>query len=620
MSHPLLAALLVASATATAQTQAPAGQTPPPAQAAPAQAAPAQTPPSAAPTAPAEAPSLSNAAEEAIQREVDKRLETAKEELREEIRAQMATQAASSEWQQEWQQEKRKLELFTLDGYMRLRPNLLYKFDLGKPPGTELFPRSPRSNNDNTQAGADMRLRLEPTLNISEEVRVKVQLDALDNVLFGSTPSDTLGGSNRDEFVIFSESQNPPNSAINALKDSVQVKRAYGEVSTPVGILRFGRMGAHWGLGVVRHDGECLDCDFGDNADRIQFVTEPFAGWYVTPMLEFGSEGPYRPSSLEGSEPVDLTQADDTTSWMLSIARRDTEQQRKSKLDNNQGVLNYGLQFTYRTQGWAPTGYYSGNFSNGGVPPVETGFVPRDGTLYIPDLWLRYEERLFRLEVEFAAYLGTIGNRAETPADAGNTAFNQSLSVRQFGGVAQGEYKLLDGKLSLGLELGFASGDKAPGFGYFQNRTKKVGDATVLAEPQYACGAGGCSDNSLRNFRFNRAYRIDLILWREILGGITDAFYVKPGAKYSVTEGLELFGSVIYSQAFYSESTPSTVNSGLGVEIDVGAQYETEDGFVAGVAWGILFPLAGLQEAPGAALRPEFETAQALRGTLGIRF
>jgi len=181
----------------------------------------------------------------------------------------------------------------------------------------------------------------------------------------------------------------------------------------------------------------------------------------------------------------------------------------------------------------------------------------------------------------------------------------------------------MDGKLSLGLELGFASGDKAPGFGNFPGRTPNPASGTsrgAIEGPQYACGAGGCADGAIRNFRFNRAYRVDLILWRELIGGITDAFYVKPGAKYSITEGFDLYGNVIYSQAFYAESTPSATNAGLGVEFDLGARYETEDGFVAGLSWGILFPLSGLQEPPDATNRPEFETAQALRGTLGIKF
>lgn len=604
MSHVLLAALLVASATATAQTSptktpVPESGTPAPAQ--PAPASPAPTTP--ATQAPAAAPEGELSPE--MQQELERRLEAAKREMREEIRAQMATQSLAADWQQELTEERRKLELFTLDGYFRVRPHLFHKFDLGKARERALFPT--RSETENTQAGANMRVRLEPTFNISEEVRLKLQADLLDNFLLGSTP-ELHGG--RDLFSIFSESQD----VSGALRDSIVVKRAYGEVSTPVGILRFGRMGSHWGLGMLRNDGDCLDCDFGDNVDRIQFVTEPFSGFYVTPMIDFNDEGVTSRQVTRDPrrEPFDYSQADDSQSYVLAIARRDTSQQVKDKLENNQGVFNYGLHFTYRTQRWEAV-------DNGGLLPP-AGFIPRDATLYVPDLWARYEERLFRIEVELAAVYGTIGNRALTLEDVNNPAQNQSLRVLQFGGVAQGEYKALNGDLHLGLEIGFASGDRAPGFGNFQQpRIVNAGGAEIDG-PQYSCGPGGCADNAIRNFRFNRAYRVDLILWREILGGLTDAAYIKPAAKYSLADGFDLFGSVIYSQALYAESTPSRTSRSLGLEVDVGARYETEDGFVAGLSWGILFPMAGLQDPPEVTVRREFETAQALRGTLAVRF
>jgi len=609
MSHVLLAALLVASATATAQTspqKTPVPESGTPAAAQPAPATPAAPAPAAtpAPATPAAAAPASELPPE-MQAELERRLEAAKQEMREEIRAQMATQSLSSDWQQEWTEEKRKLELFTMDGFFRVRPNLFYKFDLGKTRETSLFPT--RSETENTQAGANMRVRLEPTFNVSEEVRLKLQADLLDNFLLGSTPDLTLDGG-RNVFGIFSESQDSSASAAAALRDSLVVKRAYGEVSTPVGILRFGRMGSHWGLGMLRNDGNCLDCDFGDNVDRIQFVTEPLSGFYVTPMVDFNDEG--RTSQIVTGdaqrEAFDLSNADDSHSYVLAIARRDTDQQVKDKLENNQGVLNYGLHFTYRTQRWE----FVTPEDDAGTPNVDEstqiGFVPRDATLYVPDLWLRYEERMFRIELELAAIYGSINNRALAVEGPGQ---NQSLRVLQFGGVLQGEYKMLNGDLHLGLELGVASGDKAAGFGNFQRR-----------ESQVTCDAGGCGgDNAIRNFRFNRAYRVDLILWRELIGGLTDAAYLKPSVKYSLADGFDLFGGVVYSQALYAQSTPSTVSRSLGLEVDLGARYETEDGFVAGLNWGILFPMAGLQVSPDAVQR-EFETAQALRGTLGIRF
>ncbi|RKH35615.1 TIGR04551 family protein [Corallococcus sicarius] len=619
MPHVLLAALLVASSTATAQTPVPDGGTP---AAAPQESAPAEAPPPA-PAAPA-----SN--DGAVSREeLEQRLEATRQELREDIRAQTATQAVAnnSDWQEEWTEEKRKLELFTLDGYLRVRPTLFYKFDLGKfappsgtPSGRQFWTRSPRTSAERTQAGANMRFRLDPSFNVSEDVRVKVQVDALDNILLGSNPDSAYSGDGRNTFTLFSENQTPSNSAVNAFKDSIHVRRAYGEVTTPVGILRFGRMGSHWGVGMLRNDGNCLDCDYGDTVDRIQFVTEPFAGWYITPMIDFNAEGLSTERANSLGEPVDLTQSDDSHSLVLAIARRDTEQQQRAKLDNNQGVLNYGLYFTYRTQRYATltetgTPFEDVSPGTGANPPA---FVPRGGTLYVPDLWFKYAEKKFRIEAEIAAQLGSIDGRALTANDP--TA--QSLRIAQFGGVLQTEFHVIENKLHLGVELGFASGDKAPGFGNYPGRTGSgTGGNTTAGDVegrQYSCDTGGCGDNAIRNFRFNRDYRVDLILWRSILNGVTDAFYVKPGLKYSIAEGFDVFGSVIYSQAFYAESTPSSVSRGLGLEADIGARYITEDGFLAGIDYGILFPLSGLKDLGNTG--QDLSTAHAVRGTLAIKF
>jgi len=596
-SNALLAALLVASATATAQTPAPQSGSPAPAQE------------NAAPAAPEGAGST----EERIRQEVEKRVEAAKQEMREEIRAQLATQSLATDWQEEWVEEKRKLEIFTLDGYYRLRPNLYHQFSLGKPLESRLFP-SPRPT-ERTQSFADMRLRLEPTFNISEEVRVKLQVDALDNVILGSTPLSDVDR-NFYLFDIFNDGQVSPRSAINSLKDSLMVREAYGEVSTPVGLLRFGRMTAHWGLGVLRNDGNCLECDFGDVVDRVMFVTEPFDGFYVTPMFEFNDEGIYAYPNGEQGQPVDISSADDSHSWVLAVARRDTPQQVKAKLDNNQGVLNYGLHFSWRTQRFST----AVNDEGAEQPGL---FVPRGATLYIPDVWLRYEERNFRVELELAAYLGQINGLARTAAQVNDPSFNQALDVVSFGGAAVGEYRLLNGQLNLQLEVGFASGDRAPGFGaYPGEQGTGAGGATQPGDvegPQFACGLGGCGDNAIRNFRFNRAYRVDNILWRELVGTVTDAVYVKPTVRYTLTQGFDLFGSAIYSQSIYSESTPSFTDRMLGIETNVGARYETEDGFVARVDWSVLFPLSGLNESDANA-RVELATAHAIRGTLGIRF
>ncbi len=650
MAKVLWAAALITTATALAQAPSktppaanpPAAATKPaPAAAAPQKAAtPAATPPApvqASPAQPAAATPAPAADTEEVRREVDVKVEKAKNEMRDEIRAQLATQSAATGWNEEWVEERRKLELLSLDGYFRSRPDLFHKFDLGRfqnpdPSGNYLWPVSPTTPGERTWAGVNMRLRLEPTLNISEEVHIRMQVDALDNVIWGSTPEYAFSRTNRDQFSLFSESQVPPRSAINSITDSIMVRRVYGEVSTPVGILRFGRMGSQWGLGMVNNDGNCLDCDYGDTVDRVMFVAEPLKGFYVTPMLDFNVEGPTSAVVNTQGQPFDLSNSDDSHSFILAIARRDTEQEAKAKLENNQSVFNYGLRLTYRTQRNDAVSYYNTPFTGegGDRTDIAGGIVQRGGTIVVPDVWLKFERKDFRIELEAAVVIGSIGNRAISAINNENVTENQALSIFQYGGVLQGEYRLMNNALRINLEFGIASGDTAPGFGNRPNavvRRDATGKIIAAGEPQagniegpqYNCNADGCSDSTINNFRFNRDYRIDLILFREILGGITDAMYLKPSASYDLVDGFRLYAAVIGAKSMYAASTPNQLDSILGLELDVGARYETEDGFIAAFSWGVFFPLGkGLRSSNE--LAPDLETAQALRALVGIKF
>ena len=93
-------------------------------------------------------------------------------------------------------------ELFTNKGNIlkdgltgTLHGDLMDGLDLGLPYRTDLtrgaaYPQFPKSatGKEDTLAGANMRFRLEPTINISEDVRIMAQIDMLDNLILGSTP------------------------------------------------------------------------------------------------------------------------------------------------------------------------------------------------------------------------------------------------------------------------------------------------------------------------------------------------------------------------------------------------------------------------------------------------
>ncbi len=415
--------------------------------------APSTTTSSAATATPQSAPSVAPSAEtdvDVLKRELDAAKKDMKD-MREEMRAQLANQSVAQGWQEDWVPEKRKLETFVPDGYFRIRPELFYHMDWGAAPDTsgyELWPRSPASSKDRTEAGINMRFRFEPTFNISEEVRIRTQIDMLDNVLMGSTPDyafsrDPTHAYDQNSFDIFSMSQTAPTAGQNALQNSVTVKRVWGEVSTPIGILRFGRMGSQWGLGMLHNDGNCLDCDLGDTVDRIQFVAEPISGWYIAPAFDLNVEGPY--TAING-QPFDLSNSDDAHSVVIAAARRDTDAQAKAKIDAGGNVFNFGVHFTYRWQKDDPQDFYGSPFTtdgsnllpNGAISPnnAYSGYVQRYAQLFMPDIWIKFERKEFRIEFEGAAILGNIYNAAQSGA-ASITTTPDSLGIQQFGAVLQ---------------------------------------------------------------------------------------------------------------------------------------------------------------------------------------
>ena len=307
----------------------------------------------------------------------------------------------------------------------------------------------------------------------------------------------------------------------------------------------------------------------------------------------------------------------------------DSDAQSRAKLENNLTVFNYGVHFTYRwlkyeNTATAANAGASNPFNQNANASAALTRYSTNGALYLPDLWLKYERRKFRFELEGAAALGNMGMPTSNDPDSTSV---QNILIVQFGATAQAEVRLLDGALKIGLEGGYASGDKAPGMGQRPNRRSliagseksNVGTTTGNIDgPQYACSSAKvCADNAIRNFRFARDYRVDMILWREIIGGLTDALYAKPTIAYTITEGLSVSLGVIYSRAVYAASTPSGKDANLGVEFNVGAKYETDDGFYGALNYGLLVPLPGLENSLTGL---NLDVAQAVRANVGIRF
>jgi uncharacterized protein (TIGR04551 family) len=205
----------------------------------------------------------------------------------------------------------------------------------------------------------------------------------------------------------------------------------------------------------------------------------------------------------------------------------------------------------------------------------------------VGDLWLRLDAGRFTLEAELALSYFSVQNASLDPA----VSINAPITGTQYGAVVRGDYRASP-RLFARIEVGVASGDSAPGFG-----ARPVGATPArpgdLDGPQFDLSRTP-PDTTIDNFRFHPNYRVDLILFRRIIGLITDAAYVRPMVRYRVASMLTLEGAVIASTALQPNSTPSGA-APLGVETDVTATYEQEHGFVASLAYGFLVPLAGFR-------------------------
>ena len=124
-----------------------------------------------------------------------------------------------------------------------------------------------------------MRLRLNPTLSYGPDeklpiVALKMQIDGLDNVVFGD--NDLVA-----DTPVFGDL--PSDTNIDGVDiETVRLRRAWLEFLVPVGLMRVGRMPTQWGLGLLAHDGNGMRGDFGDalratTNDRIMFATRPLS-------------------------------------------------------------------------------------------------------------------------------------------------------------------------------------------------------------------------------------------------------------------------------------------------------------------------------------------------------
>lgn len=478
----------------------------------------------------------------------------------------------------------------TLAGFLRTRADLAHNWDLGRgptPSQRSLWPTPYAGPSPGrTQTNLDMRLRLDVAIEVGWGVSVRGRIHALDNLRYGSTPDGDFAGG-----VVNQRGTDRP----------LDVRQLYGQVLLPFGMLTAGRMGAlvDWGTGFFVNSGNGIDDDFGDVGDRIAFTT-PLAGLLWTGLFEVSAAGPSTEAVRPEIRPAfDLDPADDVRTAAFSVAKWDLPATRTRRLRARRTTVNFGVVASHR---WQTYDLVTGD------EPSARSTIQRDLAAWVADGWVRADVGAFTFEAEAALVDFTIRNASLDPS----AALNIPVTGRQFGGVARVEYRGGE-RFFARLEAGLASGDDRAGFGARPGNTPaRPGDLDGL---QFDLSRTP-RDTTINNFRFHPNYRVDLILWRRILGTVTDAVYVRPMVRYRLGPMVTLEGAVIFSSALERNSTLSG-NALLGVETDVGILYEQEHGFFARLDYGLLLPLAGLSNVP---MRVDPSPAHALHLVMAWRY
>jgi uncharacterized protein (TIGR04551 family) len=513
------------------------------------------------------------------------------------------------------------------------------------------------------QSSANLRFRINPELHISDNLRIISQIDVLDNLVYGSTPAgyanqpSTSGGSSGYSVVkrssytpmsFFDNTTEPPSAGINSYKDSIRVKRAWGEYATPVGQLRFGRMPDHFGMGMYHNSGDGYDDDYQSTIDRIMFISniKPLE-LYIAGAWDFPNSGATSENLQDPqAQAFNVSNLTNVRQFSLILMRKKSPQLQQMALSRGNLVINGGAYLQYRWQDLASDNSGSCNdtatnttsqttVTSGaslGCPSwgVTNALVRRGARAFTPDLWLQVLYKKFRFEAEAVTVQGSIDNVSNSSWAYTENSGGGAWLLRSYGIATEIQQRLLEDRLDLSFDWGWASGDA--------NAAQL--DGTMGLKPGNTGLQNSEGSNKLTTFRFNPAYRLDLILNRNILSRVQGTYYFRPAVGYDFMRkpnGQKLGGNLagIWTRASEFTQAPGHQRD-LGIEVDATIYFQSKDGalndkpgamggFFTMLQYGLLFPMgglgypsttaAGIQQSYG---NSDLSTAQILRWYMGI--
>ncbi len=470
--------------------------------------------------------------------------------------------------------------LVSLDLHGELRTRLDYlngvRFTTSDPSiAPHLDVRHGESNttpSDGQMGIGDLRLRFDPVLHVAEWADICTQIDGVSNLTLGGQSRlgvDTqaasvvplkatgtgLNATTANNYGQYLAQWTSPTGGVASVA-AIGVRRAWVHVRVlGMGELDIGRMGDHFGLGMVRNDGRDLMSDFQTDVDRIQISAELF-GFRLMAARDIVFKGPLSSTVLTGTsvltkgvnatvtegQPLPQEISADATRWLL--------QAETAKPAEAPG-LKFAAALMYQSQ---DNGFY-GEHGDCSAQRTCDQLIPRTVREFTPQIYLDWRGKVadapMRLQLEGAFRYGTVANADERTS----TVTSKTLVGGGFAG--KGEWRF--GRQLWNLDLGLATGDSSGGFGVNDQDNWRTGAAPDAAPRSLITG-----------YSFHRGFLVDSILFRDIIGAVANAWYFKPNWRVSLLEtGADegLFGNVgVMTALAASEGATPGHGTFLGLE------------------------------------------------------
>lgn len=398
-------------------------------------------------------------------------------------------------------------------GAVRLQPGVQIRNQVG---WVSPFPLDRRGENYDEGVFTTGRFRWNPTLHLGKVVSIVGTLDLINGRWA------PVGSEDPTIDAIIEEGQ-PPGRTELRLADP---RELYIELNTAIGLVRVGQQSFTWGQGILANNGNNVDrfgdMRFGDDGpgdiyERVLFLTKPFhnmSGRISDLAIGIGGDLVFR------DERVQLTRGD-LAGQALFVMRYDSSR----NLGNSIG--GYAV---YRHQE---------NADDGDIYPDDEGLrvgafdIAGQGTLWLRD----------RLQLIGAFEGVVVAGKAEFARDE-----RGDHTVVQGGAAARAYIGNHDHWL-VGFDTGYASGDADPDDRFINNFTFDQGHTVGLVMFNPVMGWRTAQSEILANDPELTGIPSNGTQFIPTRGGVSNALYIHPKARWSLAERLEVWGGPLLAAA-----------------------------------------------------------------------